>query len=262
MLPTLRPVTRAGEATNEGSSESTPSVAPSPLARQSDASAGEPARRVSDATVSRLPVYLQGLVSLAGEGAASVSSESLADLSAVNPATLRRDLAGIGITGTRGVGYDVKYLVHEISVVLGLNQEWPVIIVGVGNLGRALANYEGLATQGFPVQALVDIDSSIVGSAVAGVVVEHFDDISAVVAREAISVGVIATPAAAAQEAAQHLIDAGLASLLNFTPVPVVVPDHVQVRGVDLATELQILSFYQQRSTAAARGTGLPLGTP
>lgn len=217
------------------------------------------APRVSDATVGRLPVYLQGLLGLAGDGEASVSSEALAEIAAVNPATLRRDLAGIGISGTRGVGYDVKYLVHEISLVLGLNQAWPVLIVGVGNLGRALANYEGLTSQGFPVKALVDIDPDVVGTTVAGVLVEHVDDLSKVVHRDEISVGVIATPASAAQAAADELIATGLASLLNFTPVQLVTPPHVQVRGVDLATELQILSFYQQRSTAAASGTGVPL---
>ena len=182
-----------------------------------------------------------------------------AEIATVNPATLRRDLAGIGISGTRGVGYDVKYLVHEISLVLGLNQAWPVLIVGVGNLGRALANYEGLTSQGFPVKALVDIDPDVVGTTVAGVLVEHVDDLSKVVHRDEISVGVIATPASAAQAAADELIAAGLASLLNFTPVQLATPPHVQVRGVDLATELQILSFYQQRSTAAASGTGVPL---
>ncbi len=215
---------------------------------------------VSDATVARLPLFLQYLVELAGDGESSVSSDRLAELSGVNPATVRRDLAGIGITGTRGVGYDVKYLVHEISVVLGLNQEWPVVIVGVGNLGRALANYDGLTSRGFPVHALVDVDDELIGTTIADVVVEHVRHLPDIVARENVAVGVLATPAGAAQEAADVLIDSGVTSLLNFTPDQISVSEGVQVRGVDLATELQILSFYQQRSTAARAGTGLPLG--
>lgn len=214
---------------------------------------------VSDATVARLPLFLQYLVELAEQGDASVSSERLAELSGVNPATVRRDLAGIGISGTRGVGYDVKYLVHEISVVLGLNQEWPVVIVGVGNLGRALANYDGLTSRGFPVRALVDVDDALIGTELAGVVIEHVRDLPDIVEREAIAVGVLATPSASAQQAADVLVESGVTSLLNFTPEAINVEADVQVRGVDLATELQILSFYQQRSTAARSGTGLPL---
>lgn len=215
--------------------------------------------RVSEATVSRLPGYLRSLVDLAQGSSASVSSDHLAELSNVNPATLRRDLASLDITGTRGVGYDVKYLVYEISVVLGLNQEWPVVVVGVGNLGRALANYEGLASRGFPVRALIDIDPDIVGTTVADIVVEHLDNVVALVDRAGITVAVLATPPGAAQSVADRLIEAGVASLLNFTAVPIEVPTSVEVRRVDLATELQILSFYQQRSAGARRGAGVPL---
>ena len=112
---------------------------------------------VSEATVGRLPAYLRSLVELASDDMASVSSRRLAEHVGVNPATLRRDLSALGITGTRGVGYDVKYLLFEISVVLGVNQEWPVAVIGAGNLGRALANYQGLASRGFPVRVLFDI---------------------------------------------------------------------------------------------------------
>jgi len=217
------------------------------------------ARKVSEATVARLPTYLRRLVDLAAAESATVSSDHLAELANVNPATLRRDLASFGITGTRGVGYDVKYLVYELSVVLGLNQEWPVVMVGVGNLGRALANYDGLGSRGFPVRALLDVDPSVVGELVAGLVVEHIDDAATVVEKENLAVAVIATPPLAAQEAADRMIAAGITSLLNFTVVALEVPESVEVRRVDLATELQILSFYQQRSSAARAGSGVPL---
>lgn len=219
----------------------------------------EPINRVSAATVARLPQYLRVLVDLASKDEPSISSDRLSAQTAVNSATVRRDLASLGITGTRGLGYDVKYLVHEISVVLGLSQEWAVALVGAGNLGRALANHPGLTNRGFPVRAIVDIDPALVGSSVAGVVVDHLDDLPRLVADRSIAVGVIATPVEAAQSVADLLVEAGILSILNFTATPIAVPDHVQVRRVDLATELQILSFYQQRSSAARSGTGVPL---
>lgn len=215
---------------------------------------------VTAATVARLPQLLRSLVDLAGTEVATVSSERLADLSGVNAATVRRDLGSLGIGGTRGVGYDVKYLVHEISVVLGLHQEWPVVIVGVGNIGRALANYDGLSSRGFPVRALVDADPELIGTQLAGITIDSMDRLPALVAERDLTVGVIATPPDAAQHVAEELVAAGLSSLLNFTATPLSMPEDIQVRRVDLATELQILSFYRRRTAAARTGTGLPLG--
>jgi redox-sensing transcriptional repressor len=209
--------------------------------------------------VARLPQYLQCAVDAAKEGESTVSSDRLAELVGVNPATLRRDLASLGITGTRGVGYDTKYLVFEIGGSLGLNQDWPVVIVGVGNLGRALANYSGLDDRGFPVRALLDVDPDVVGTSVSGVLVEHIDDAATVVAREQIAVAVLATPPESAQAAADRLADAGVTSLLNFTATSVQAAEDVEVRRVDLATELQILSFYQQRANSARKGVGVPI---
>jgi redox-sensing transcriptional repressor len=215
--------------------------------------------QVSAATVARLPVYLRSLVELASQDRATVSSEHLADLAGVNSATLRRDLSILGITGTRGVGYDVKYVLYEISRELGLTQEWPVVVAGIGNLGRALANYAGFAERGFPVRALVDDDRRLVGQRVAGLAIHHMDDLGDLVPALGITVGVLAVPAADAQGVADRLVGAGLTSLLNFAPVVLAVPTGVMVRRVDLATELQILSFYQQRQTAALAGAGVPL---
>ncbi len=217
---------------------------------------------ISAATVGRLPTYLRALAELAGSDTGTVSSEGLAELVGVNAATVRRDLASLDIVGTRGVGYDVKYLVYEISLELGVNQEWPVVVIGAGNLGRALSNYRGLADRGFPIKCLIDVDETKVGTTVSGLPVCHLDDLPALVDEHHIAVGVIATPAAGAQEAADRLVEAGVTSLLNFTANPVVVSDEVVVRRVDLATELQILSFYRQRGGAASTGTGVPLETP
>lgn len=215
--------------------------------------------RVSEATVSRLPQYLQSAIDAAKAGEATISSDRLAELVSVNPATLRRDLASLDIAGTRGVGYDTKYLVFEIGGALGLNQEWPVVIVGVGNLGRALGNYAGLAERGFPVRALVDVDPDVVGTTVSDLVVEHLDDIETIVEREGVTVAVLATPPNAAQETADQLVAAGITSLLNFTAIAVQAAETVEIRRVDLATELQILSFYQQRANGARNGAGVPI---
>jgi redox-sensing transcriptional repressor len=214
---------------------------------------------ISAATVGRLPRYLRALIDLAAAENATVSSDHLAELVGVNAATVRRDLGSLNITGTRGVGYDVKYLVFEISVELGVNQEWPVVIIGAGNLGRALANYTGLAARGFPIRCLCDVDEAKIGTKISGLPVCHLDELPDLVPELGIAVAVIATPAEGAQDVADRAVAAGITSILNFTAHPVVVPDHVVVRRVDLATELQILSFYQQRGVGATSGTGLPL---
>ena len=209
----------------------------------------------------RLPAYLRTLVDLAADDVSSVSSGGLAELVGVNSATLRRDLASLGITGTRGVGYDVKDLLFEISVALGVNEEWPVAVVGAGNLGRALANYQGLSGRGFPIRVVFDIDPDLVGREIGGLTVHHLDRLPKLVADLGISIGVIATTGDAAQSVADALVEAGVASILTFAADPIIVPDHIVVRRVDLATELQILSFYQRRDTAVSGGSGVPLAT-
>jgi len=202
--------------------------------------------------VARLPVYLRSLLEVAAEGTATISSERLAEMAGVNAAKVRKDLSYLGSFGTRGVGYDVQYLMFEMSRELGLNQEWPVVIVGVGHLGHALASYRGLAERGFPVAALIDADPGTVGEEIDGLVVRSIDDLETVVAEHGISVGVITTPASAAQEVADRLVGAGVRAILNFAPAMVSVPDDVSLRKVDLAVELQILSFYQQRQAGVA----------
>ncbi|MDA3041192.1 MAG: redox-sensing transcriptional repressor Rex [Actinomycetota bacterium] len=223
----------------------------------SDTESGAP---VSGATVGRLPAYLRAVVDLVSLGLPSVSSDRLAEETGVNPATVRRDLASLGIAGTRGLGYDLRYLIHEIGLLLGVSEDWPVVIVGAGNLGRALANYQGLAARGFPVRALLDVDPTLVGARFGQVEVLHLDEMERVVGEAGVGVGILATPADQAQLVADRLVALGVSSLLNFTEETLVVPSWVEVRRVDLATELQILSFYQRRTTGARSGAGLPLG--
>ncbi len=208
-------------------------------------------RGIPDATVARLPVYLRALSALAERHTATVSSEELAAAAGVNPAKLRKDLSHLGSYGVRGVGYDVDYLIYQISRELGLTQDWPVAIVGIGNLGHALAGYAGFATRGFEVVALFDTDPRVVGETVAGLRVRALDDLEQVAAHAPISIGVVATPAAPAQDVCNRLVAAGVRSVLNFAPCVLQVPDDVDVRKVDLSTELQILAFHEQRKALA-----------
>ena len=206
---------------------------------------------IPEATVARLPVYLRALYSLAERGISTVASEELAAAAGVNSAKLRKDLSHLGSYGIRGVGYDVDYLVYQVSRTLGLTQDWPVVIVGAGNLGRALANYGGFVSRGFTISAMLDSDPAIVGTRIARLTVRHVDELEAVVARHKVAIGVIATPASSAQAVCDRLVAAGVTSILNFAPLVLSVPEGVDVRKVDLSIELQILAFHAQRRSAA-----------
>lgn len=210
-------------------------------------------RRIPEATVARLPLYYRVLLDLAGQGVGTVSSEQLADGAGVNAAKVRKDLSYLGSYGTRGVGYEVDYLLHEIARELGLTQDWPVVIVGAGNLGLALANYGGLSARGFRVVGLLDVDPDKIGARAGELTVESLDELDGVVAARGAAIGIITTPASAAQETADRLVAAGVRSILNFAPAVVSVPEGVSLRKVDLSSELQILTFYELRK-------GLPGG--
>jgi redox-sensing transcriptional repressor len=214
-------------------------------------------RRIPEATVARLPVYLRILSERFDGGVTSMSSEELADFAGLNAAKVRKDLSYLGSYGTRGVGYDVEFLVYQIRRELGLTHDWPVVIVGAGNLGQALAGYNGFGDRGFPVGGIVDVDPAKIGSVVGGVRVRHLDELAQVVQSRGISIGVVATPGPAAQAAADALVAAGITSLLNFAPTVLNVPAGISVRKVDLAVELQILSYYEQRRATAAGASAL-----
>jgi redox-sensing transcriptional repressor len=225
-----------------GSRTLTAAPADLPRARRSE---------VPEATVARLPVYLRALNALAEGGRTTVSSEALAAAAGVRSAKLRKDLSHLGSYGTRGVGYDVQELVFHISRALGLGQRWSVVLVGVGNLGQALAGYGGFDDRGFRMAALLDADAARVGELVAGIAIRSLDELADVVRDEDVSIGVIATPAAAAQDVCDRLVAAGVRSILNFAPIVLQVPDGVDVRRVDLSNELQILSFHEHRKATA-----------
>lgn len=213
---------------------------------------GDAARRIPEATVARLPDYLRILLDLAEEGIETVSSDRLAALAGVNAAKVRKDLSYLGTYGTRGVGYGVEFLLDQMRQALGLTQDWPVVVVGAGNLGRALANYGGFGARGFPVIGVVDADPAAVGTAIGPVTVSPMSALGDIVRGHEPVVGIIATPPQAAQEVADLLVAVGVTAILNFAPTLVSVPAGVSLRKVDLARELQVLSFYQSHLTVAA----------
>ena len=199
--------------------------------------------------IPRLTVYLQCLEDLPA-GVSRISSEDLAARAGVNSAKVRKDLSYLGSYGVRGVGYDTEHLRFQIRRELGLTREWPLVIIGVGNLGRALANYTGFREQGFQVVGIFDADPNKVGIRVGEHRVEPLEQLPGAVAERGARIGVITTPAEGAQAVAEMLAASGVASILNFAPTVVRVPGHVQVRRVDVSTELQVLAFHLHQGAA------------
>jgi redox-sensing transcriptional repressor len=211
-------------------------------------------RGIPEATVARLPVYLRALIGLAERGTRTCSSEELAAAAGVNSSKLRKDLSYLGSYGTRGVGYDVEYLRYQIAREIGVTQDLAVVIVGIGNLGHALAKYAGFSSRGFRIAALLDSDPERVHERVSDLEIRSFDEVAQVVADERVAIGVIATPAEAAQDVCDRLVDSGVTSILNFAPTVLSVPDGVDVRKVDLSIELQILAYHEQRKSVSPQG--------
>jgi len=205
---------------------------------------------VPGATISRLPVYLRALGDFP-PSQTTCSSEQLATLAGVNSAQVRKDLSYLGTHGTRGVGYDIEQLRTQLRKALGLERQYGVMIVGGGNLGSALGNYGGFAPWGFDVRAVVDADPAKHDTVIAGLVVEPLDHLEQIVGERVIEIAIIATPATAAQEVADRLTAAGVQSILNFAPTVIDVDPSVEVRRVDLSTELQILTYHLHHSAEA-----------
>ena len=208
---------------------------------------------IPEATVARLAVYLRVLTGLVDASTVTVSSEELATIAGVNSAKLRKDLSYLGSIGTRGVGYDVTVLREKIASSLGLTQRRTCVLVGIGNLGHALAGYSGFSSRGFTFVGYFDADPARVGEPIVDSRIRDIAELELVVKSHGVSIGVIATPAEAAQTVCERLVDAGVTSILNFAPSVLTVPDNVDVRKVDLAAEMQILSFHEHRKS---RGLG------
>jgi redox-sensing transcriptional repressor len=209
-------------------------------------------RTIPEATVARLAVYLRVLTALVDGGRSTVSSGELAAAAGVNPAGLRKDLSHLGPCGVRGVGYEVRTLRDRISRVLGVERSRACVLVGIGNLGSALADYAGFGSRGFEFVGLFDAAPSRVGARIGGHTVRAMDELEDVVTATEASIGVITTPAEVAQSVCDRLAAAGVRSILNFAPVTLAAPPGVDVRKVDLSVELQVLAFLgQQRQVSA-----------
>ena len=211
-------------------------------------------RRIPEATVTRLPLYLRVLDEATGH-MDTISSEALAARAGVNAAQVRKDLSYLGSYGTRGVGYDVEYLIRQINRRLGLDGTRRIAIVGCGNLGLALASYGGFPSRGFHVVAAFDADPAKVGSVVGETVVQPAAVMLEAIQDKGVDIVVVTTPAPAAQGVVDTAVQAGVRSILNFAPTTVVVPEDVAVRQVDLGIELQILSFYGYRMATSVVGS-------
>ncbi len=199
--------------------------------------------QVPKAVVSRLSLYLRELQHLVRDGQETISSTQLGTLLGLTDAQVRKDLAYFGQFGYPGIGYRCSELIQAIKGILGTNQTWGVALVGVGNLGRALAGYRGFAQQGFNLLAAFDVDPAKVGDTVEGVPVYHHDQLPIVIQQHKIRLAVLAVPATMAQSVADTLVAAGVEGILNFAPVTLSLPKQVRVVGVDLAMELEQLSF-------------------
>lgn len=200
-------------------------------------------RDVPKAVVSRLSLYLRELRQVARSGKATISSSQLGRLLGFTDAQVRKDLAYFGHFGHPGIGYRCDELAAAIRRILGTDQGWRVAVVGVGNLGRALLGYEGFASQGFRIAAAFDVDRSRIGVSVDGVTVYGLEQLGELVRDRQIQLGMIAVPAAAAQSVADQLVAAGVTGIVNFSPVTLSLPEDVSLVAVDLATELEQISF-------------------
>ncbi len=216
----------------------------------------EPRPRIPEATVARLAVYLRVLTGLADSGRSTVASGELASAAGVNPAGLRKDLTHLGPCGVRGVGYDVAALRDRIARVLGVERSRACVLVGIGNLGSALADYAGFGTRGFQFVGLFDSSPTRVGQRIGGQTVRPIDELDEVVAATGATIGVIATPAEVAQSVCDRLTAAGVRSILNFAPVALSAPEGIDIRQVDLSVELQVLAFLGQQHGSAVAAVG------
>ena len=213
------------------------------MARNKDSKRPSGDNRVSKAVVSRLSLYLRELQRLERDGIVTTSSNKLGEMLGFTDAQVRKDLANFGQFGYPGVGYRCSELIATIRQIMGTDQRWPVALVGVGNLGRALLGYRGFSNQGFNVVAAFDLDPRIVGTELEDIPVYHVDDVARIVAEKSIQLAILAVPPTAAQEVAEQITTAGIRGILNFASVMLKLPDEITVIGVDLAIEMEQLSF-------------------
>lgn len=199
--------------------------------------------KIPEATISRISVYSRYLVEVERQGIVNISSGEIAEGVGGTPAQVRKDLAYFGAFGTRGVGYNVRLLNQEIKEILGLSRQWDVILIGAGNLGSALSQYRGFRERGFNILAVFDNDMNKVGLKLNGLPIYAINQMADFIRENKVSIGIIAVPADYAQDVADILIDSEIEGILNFAPTVLTVPEEVIVRDVDLAVNLEVLTY-------------------
>ncbi|OPY55967.1 MAG: Redox-sensing transcriptional repressor Rex [Pelotomaculum sp. PtaU1.Bin035] len=199
--------------------------------------------KVPEATITRLSVYSRFLEQLDRRGIVTVSSGEIAKGVGAGPAQVRKDLAYFGEFGTRGVGYNVKDLMRYTLKILGIDESWPLVLVGAGNLGFALCNYKGFNERGFSVVGVFDNDINKIGKKILDLEVYPLENMREVIARHNVKIGIIAVPSDAAQEVAGLMVKNGLQAILNYAPVAINVPESIEIRNVDMSVKLEILTF-------------------
>jgi len=205
--------------------------------------------KIPEMTIRRLSIYTRCLLQLEEDGVKTISSQELAERFNLNSAQVRKDLAYFGEFGVRGIGYYVSSLKAELQRILGLDREWPVALVGLGNLGSALFHYKGFSRQGFRIAIVFDDDPAKAGREIGGVPIVSTRDVAREVKARAIQIAVLAVPADAAQGVADQLVAAGIKAVLNFAPARLRLPKDARLKNVDLSIELETLSFYLAQGT-------------
>jgi len=199
---------------------------------------------IPDIVIRRLPIYARSLSYLAEAGMETVSSGELGTRLGVSAAQIRRDLSYFGEFGKQGKGYNVAYLLEQVNGILQLDRDWPVALVGLGHLGRALLHYEGLSEHGFNITALFDHNPDKVGQQIGGLTIHPMSALSEALAKQNIKMAIMAVPASGAQDAADALVAAGVGAILNYAPIIVQVPSHVKIRHIDPVVALQSMTYY------------------
>ncbi len=199
---------------------------------------------IPEVVIDRLPIYYRWLARMDAEGRSTVSSQELGDALGVTPAQIRKDLAYFGRFGKQGSGYSVVRLVEELRLILGLNRRWRMVLVGVGRLGRAIASYQGFGPDGFDLVGVYDASPEEIGGEVGGIVVRDVREMERSLYEEPADIGIVAVPAAAAQEVIDALVRAGVRSILNYAPITVQVPRGVRIRRIDPLLSLQSMTYH------------------
>jgi len=207
---------------------------------------------IPDVVIDRLPVYARALAALQRAGREVVSSQELGTQLGVTPAQIRKDLSYFGRFGKQGRGYNVGRLLEELHQILGLDREWTMVVVGVGQLGRAVLSYAGFAPQGFDIVAAFDSDPAVIGEQIGHLVVKPVDGICEVLAARPADIGIVTTPASAAQKVIDALVDCGVRAILNYAPIAAHVPPHVRIKDIDPVLALQSMTFHLKDEVAQA----------